>query len=293
MPSFLHIKNDWGVIAFAFVAATLLKGIFDYAGTYLANYAGFGMITDMRDDLYEAILRRSVSFFQKHTTGTLLSALINDIERVQYATATILSDFLQQACTLACMVDHRDRTGRQAGLDAAPVWRGCAWSIFRIGRDVRRTTRRGQDKLADIQNILHETITGNRIVKAFNMEFWELLRFRQAAKKLFRANLRSVRAQAITSPLMDFIGAVAIAALLWVGRNEIGHGAMAEGTFFAFIVALFKMYDPIRRFGTYYNNFQQAVGASAAIFDFMDDQDEVPEAKHPQTIKGIQRQHCA
>jgi subfamily B ATP-binding cassette protein MsbA len=152
---------------------------------------------------------------------------------------------------------------------------------------VRRTTRRGQDKLADIQNILHETITGNRIVKAFNMEFWELLRFRQAAKRLFRANLRSVRAQAITSPLMDFIGAVAIAALLWVGRNEIGHGAMAEGTFFAFIVALFKMYDPIRRFGTYYNNFQQAVGASAAIFDFMDDQDEVPEAKHPQTIRGF------
>jgi len=80
---------------------------------------------------------------------------------------------------------------------------------------------------------------------------------------------------------MDFIGAVAIAVLLWVGRNEIGHGAMKEGVFFAFIVALFKMYDPVRRFGIYYNNFQQAAGASAAIFDFMDDQDEVVEAKHP------------
>jgi subfamily B ATP-binding cassette protein MsbA len=287
VPSFLHIKNDWGVIAFAFVAATLLKGICDYAGTYLANYAGFGMITDMRDDLYESILRRSVSFFQKHTTGTLLSALINDIERVQYATATILSDFLQQACTLACMVVIVIALGGKLAWVLPVFGVIAASSILRIGRDVRRTTRRGQDKLADIQNILHETITGNRIVKAFNMEFWELLRFRQAAKRLFRANLRSVRAQAITSPLMDFIGAVAIAALLWVGRNEIGHGAMAEGTFFAFIVALFKMYDPIRRFGTYYNNFQQAVGASAAIFDFMDDQDEVPEAKHPQTIRGF------
>jgi subfamily B ATP-binding cassette protein MsbA len=150
---------------------------------------------------------------------------------------------------------------------------------------VRRTTRKGQDKLADIQNILHETITGNRIVKAFNMEFWELLRFRTAARKLFRANLRSVRAQALTSPLMDFIGAVAIALLLLFGRNQIGHKAMPEGVFFAFIVALFKMYDPIRRFGVYYNNFQQAAGASTAIFDFMDDQDEVPEAKHPQALK--------
>ncbi|MFZ0632390.1 MAG: ABC transporter ATP-binding protein [Acidobacteriaceae bacterium] len=285
VPSFLHIKNDWGVIAFAFVVSTLLKGICDYAGTYLANYAGFGMITDMRDDLYEAILRRSVSFFQKHTTGTLLSALINDIERVQYASSSVLSDFLQQAFTLLFMIVVVVALGGKLAwvlLIFLPI---VAASIRRIGRDVRRTTRRGQDKLAEIQNILHETITGNRIVKAFNMEFWELLRFRQAAKRLFRANLRSVRAQAITSPLMDFIGALAIALLLWVGRNEIGHRGMQEGVFFAFIVALFKLYDPIRRFGVYYNNFQQAAGASAAIFDFMDDQDEVQEAKHPKVLR--------
>src|ERR1700728_1096584 len=285
VPHWIH--NDWSSIAFAFVASTLLKGICDYVGTYLANYAGFGMITDMRDDLYEAILRRSVSFFQKHTTGSLLSALINDIERVQYATSSVLSDFLQQLFTLAFMVIIVIALGGRLAWILPFFGLVAAGSIFRIGRDVRRTTRKGQDKLADIQNILHETITGNRIVKAFNMEFWELLRFRQAARKLFRANLRSVRAQALTSPLMDFIGAVAIAMLLLLGRNQIGHKAMPEGVFFAFIVALFKMYDPIRRFGIYYNNFQQAAGASAAIFDFMDDQDEVREAKHPRVLKGF------
>ncbi|HEX4006874.1 MAG TPA: ABC transporter ATP-binding protein [Acidobacteriaceae bacterium] len=285
VPRWIH--NDWTSIAFAFVAATLLKGLCDYLGTYLANYAGFGMITDMRDDLYESILRRSVSFFQKHTTGSLLSALINDIERVQYAASSVLSDFLQQLATLLCMIVVVVGLGGRLAwvlLIFVPIVAG---SIRRIGRDVRRTTRRGQDKLADIQNILHETITGNRIVKAFNMEFWELLRFRQAARKLFRANLRSVRAQALTSPLMDSIGAVAIALLLLLGRNQIGHRGMKEGIFFAFIVALFKMYDPIRRFGVYYNNFQQAAGASTAIFDFMDDQDEVPEAKHPQKLDGF------
>jgi subfamily B ATP-binding cassette protein MsbA len=285
VPHWIH--NDWSVIAFAFVASTLLKGICDYTGTYLANYAGFGMITDMRDDLYEAILRRSVSFFQKHTTGSLLSALINDIERVQYATSSVLSDFLQQLFTLAFMVVIVIALGGKLAWILPFFALIAAGSIMRIGRDVRRTTRRGQDKLADIQNILHETITGNRIVKAFNMEFWELLRFRQAAHKLFRANLRSVRAQAITSPLMDFIGAVAIALLLLLGRNQIGHKGMPEGVFFAFIVALFKMYDPIRRFGIYYNNFQQAAGASAAIFDFMDDVDDVVEAKHPRVLKGF------
>jgi subfamily B ATP-binding cassette protein MsbA len=104
-------------------------------------------------------------------------------------------------------------------------------SSRKIGSEVRTRTRTGQDKLAEIQNILHETVTGNRIVKAFNTELWEILRFKKAAKRLFRANLRSVRIQSISSPLMDSIGAVAIAMMLFIGRNEIIHGRMTMGMF--------------------------------------------------------------
>src|ERR1700681_1072712 len=95
-----HFQNPWTVVAFALVAATVLKGIFDYAGTYIVNYAGFKMITDLRDDLYNGILRSSVAFFSKHTTVTLLSTLVNDIERVQYAMSGGLAEFLQQFFTL-------------------------------------------------------------------------------------------------------------------------------------------------------------------------------------------------
>ena len=94
VPSHLH--NAWNVVAYALVVSALLKSVCDYAGTYLVNYAGFGMITDLRNDLYNAVLRRSVAFFQKHTTGTLLSTLINDIERVQFAMSSGLGDFLQE-----------------------------------------------------------------------------------------------------------------------------------------------------------------------------------------------------
>ena len=86
-----HFHNPWTVVAFALVAATVLKGIFDYVGTYLVNYAGFGMITDLRDDLYNAILRSSSAFFVKHTTGTLLSTIVNDIEKVQFAMSSVLA----------------------------------------------------------------------------------------------------------------------------------------------------------------------------------------------------------
>ena len=272
-----HFHNPWTVVAFALVAATVLKGIFDYAGTYLVNYAGFGMITDLRDDLYNAILRSSSAFFVKHTTGTLLSTIVSDVEKLQFAMSSVLAEFLQQFFTLVFTAAVVVLVGGKLAwvlLLFVPV---ILYSSRKIGRQVRDTTRGGQDKLAEIQNILHETITGNRIVKAFGMENWEMERFRRAAQRLFRANLRLVAAFAISSPLMDILGAIAIALLLLLGRDQINRHGLTEGAFFTFIIAVFKLYDPVRKFSMFNNNFQQAVGASSEIFRFIDIEDEVRE----------------
>jgi subfamily B ATP-binding cassette protein MsbA len=281
------MHNPLTVVAFALVTSTVIKGLCDYLGTYLVNYAGFGMITDLRNHLYETILRRSSSFFHKHPTGTILSTLINDVDRVQIAVSTVLGDFLQQFFTFAatmCLVIALGGRLSWALLLFVPV---VITSSRRIGREVRQRTRSGQDKLAEIQNILHETVTGNRIVKAFNTELWEILRFKNAAKRLFRANLRSVRIQSISSPLMDTIGSVAIALLLWVGRTEIKHGRMTAEIFITFIIALFKLYDPVRKFASFYNSFQQAMGASSSIFGFLDTKDDVRERPGAVTLKGF------
>ena len=113
-----HFHNVWTMVAFALVASTVLKGIFDYLGTYLANYAGFGMVTDLRNELYTATLRRSVAFFQKYSTGTLLSAIVNDIDRVQYALSTVLAEFLQQFFTFLFTAVRGDPAGRTPDLGA-------------------------------------------------------------------------------------------------------------------------------------------------------------------------------
>ena len=272
-----HFHNPWTVVAFALVAATVLKGIFDYTGTYLVNYAGFGMITDLRDDLYNAILRSSAAFFTKHTTGTLLSTIVNDIEKVQFAMSSVLAEFLQQFFTLIFVAVVVVSLGGKLAWVLLLFIPAILYSSRKIGRQVRSTTRGGQDKLAEIQNILHETITGNRIVKAFGMENWEVERFRAAARRLFRANLRLVAAFAISSPLMDILGSIAIALLLLLGRDQINRHGFTEGAFCTFIVAVFKLYDPVRKFAQFNNNFQQAVGASSEIFRFMDIEDEVRE----------------
>jgi ATP-binding cassette, subfamily B, bacterial MsbA len=272
-----HFQNPWTVVAFALVASTVLKGIFDYAGTYLVNFAGFGTITDLRNHLYDSILRRSAAFFSKHTTGTLISTIVNDIERVQFALSSVMAEFLQQLFTFIFTAGAVVVLGGKLAWVLLLFIPLIVFSAGKIGRQVRHTTRRGQDKLADIQNILHETITGNRIVKAFSMESWEIARFQRAAQRLFWANLRSVAAAAISSPLMDIIGAIAIAMLLLLGRDQINRHVFTAGTFLAFIVAVFKLYDPVRKFALFYNNFQQALGASSEIFRFMDAEDEVRE----------------
>jgi subfamily B ATP-binding cassette protein MsbA len=287
VPSHLH--NAWTIVAYALVASTILKGIFDYSGTYLVNHAGFGMITDLRNDLYNSILRRSAAFFQKHTTGTLISTIINDIERVQYAMSSVLAESLQQFFTFLF-----------TAVAVVFLGHGLAWvlllfipfvifSAAKIGRRVRHTTRGGQDKLADIQNILHETITGNRIVKAFSMESWEIARFRKAAGRLFRANLRSVAAAAISSPLMDIFGAIAIALLLLLGRQKIVHNEFTLGTFGAFIAVVFSLYNPVRKFALFNNNLQQALGASSEIFKYLDSQDEIREKPGAQPLPPFSR----
>jgi subfamily B ATP-binding cassette protein MsbA len=292
-----RFTNAWNMVAVALVGSTILKGVFDYAGTYLINHAGFGMITDLRDDLYNAIMRRSAAFFSKYTTGTLLSAIINDIERVQYAMSTVLAEFLQQFFTFLSVAAVAVILGGELAwvlLLFVPV---IVYSSRKIGSRVRSTTRQGQDKLAEIQNILHEAITGNRIVKAFNSEKWEILRFRGAARRLFRANLRSVAATAISSPLMDIFGVIGIALLLNLGREQVKHGEMTPGIFVAFITAVFSLYNPVRKFAQFNNNFQQALGASSEIFKFMDIEDDVREKPHarrlPPFSKNVQFDHVS
>ena len=162
--------------------------------------------------------------FSSIRPARLLSAIVNDVERVQFAMSSVLAEFLQQFFTFLFI-----------GVAVVGLGRHLTWvlvifvpfivaSASRVGTRVRKTTRRGQDKLAEINNLLHETITGIRIVKAFCMEAWEMRRFREAAKRLFKANLRSAAAFALNSPMMDAFGAIAIALLILLGRDSIKHG---------------------------------------------------------------------
>ena len=152
-----------------------------------------------------------------------------------------------------------------------------ALPINKFGKKIRNSGERSQERLGDLSHILQETITGNRVVKAFGMELFEITKFQEGARKLLRENMRWVRAAVITAPLMDMVGAIAIPLLLLFARDQIHHHLMTEGQFFTFLYAMFNAYMPLKRTGYIYQQLQAVDGASTQVFAYLDRDVEVSE----------------
>ncbi|PYV43918.1 MAG: multidrug ABC transporter ATP-binding protein [Acidobacteria bacterium] len=270
-------KEVWLVLGCLIVIATLFKGLAEYFSTYLLNYMGQSIVMDLRNQLYERVLNQSSSFFHTHSTGRLISRITNDIEKIQFASSTALADALKQGLTfLACLylafaIDWRLAL---ASFLLAPL---VIYPSKFFGKKIHKSSRSSQDKMEEISNILQETITGHRIVKAFGMEKFELSKFKQATRRLARINLTWVRVHAIASPFMELLGAITIALMLFYAQNRISNNQMTAGSFAVFLVALLKMYEPVRRISGIYNTFQQAKGASSKVFEIMEEPPEVTE----------------
>jgi len=283
------IRNVWTVVSIFIVGVILSKAICEYLANYWINHVGFSVIMDLRNRLYERILVQSVSFFRRQSTGKLMSAVINDIEKIQLAVSSVLADLLRQTFTLLallCVVFLLDWRLALISVGLLPL---VMIPSAKIGRRIRSSSRSSQANLADLSQLLQETISGNRIVKAFRMENWELNRFRTASRKLLQVNLRFVRAHAITSPLMEVLGAITVVLLLLYARERIGDGALTTGMFVSFIYALLKMYEPVKRLTGIHNSFQQAVGASTKVFEFLELPEEVAEKADARILPPFSR----
>lgn len=278
------------VVLTVFVLAVIVGALAEYLGTYLTGVVGFGVVTDLRNALYEKLIHQSVAFFHRHTTGRLMSTVVNDIDRIQVAASSGTADALQQGFTflfVGALMLHYNWRLTVGLLLLAPL---VLIPTARLGRRVRGTTRRTQDELAGVQDILHETLTGHRIVKAFSMEHHEIQRFRDAARRLLRFNLRYLVQQGLSSPMMEMLGAVTLVAFVWYGRSAIGRGQMTEGTVVTYLLCIAKIYDPLRRMAGIYNSFQTALGASQHVFEFMDADEEVCERPNARRLRTFHSQ---
>jgi subfamily B ATP-binding cassette protein MsbA len=268
VPFPLH--NVWSLVAAAILLVFLIKGIADYAGNYLVNYAGFSAITDLRQRAFEKILHEEHEFYQAHSTGTLMSSLMNDIEKIQLAVSQMLADWLRQSFTAMGLVYVLFQSDWKLALASTTVLPFVLLPTARLGKRIRRTTRSAQDHAAELSQILQESFAGHAVVKTFTAQKTEAEKFKKAAQRFKRASLRYIAQQALPSPIIEFFGALTIVGLLTYARSQIKAQTMTAGEFTGFVVALLMLYEPVKRLTGIANIFQQAIGASQRVFEYLD-----------------------
>ena len=281
LNSFLPRSIQWGwtVFSIALVMIFIFKAIAEYLGVVEVQYAGQAAITDLRNQVYEKLLRQPIDFLQRQASGRLISAVVNDVERARIVLSDSLALVFRYLFTLFFLLVVMFVVNWQMALASVLLLPVVLVPVRKLGKRIRRSTETSQLHLGELSQILQETLSGNRVVKAFGMERFEIARFRQRARWLFDENMRWIRSFVITSPLMDILSAVVIAAVLLYAREQIKIGLMTTGTFFTFIYALFKAYEPVKGMGSVYQQFEQAHGATTQVFGYLALQQEVEE--HP------------
>ncbi len=268
MPARVH--NIATMVALAILVIFAVKGLCDYLANYMINYAGCSAVTDLRNKVFEKVLRHGSEFFEAHSTGRLMSSIMNDIEKIQVAISHILADLLRQSFVVLCLLFVVLRKDWQLAVASLVVMPLVLVPTARLGRHIRRTSRSAQDQAAEVNEILQETLSGHQVVKAFGTEVYESRRFQDAARRLLRSNLRYVRQQAVSSPLIELFGALTIVGLLMYARTQIRTSELTAGNFTSFVIALLMMYEPLKRLTGIHNIFQRALGASQKVFEYLD-----------------------
>ena len=284
------------LIPLAVIALYLLKGFCNYGQTVLMSHIGFRIVTDLRNDLYRHILRQPLSFFTKHPTGILISRVTNDVTYLQGAVSEAVTSLLKDSFTLAGLVFVIFWRDWKLAIIASLVFPLAVWPIAQFGRRMRRIAAESQVSMGDLISLLQETITGNRIVKAFGMEEHENRRFARENERQFRLTMKSVTVRAISSPLMEFLGGLGIAAIIFWGGYQVIEGTSTPGTFFSFLAALLMLYEPVKRLTNVNNTIQQGLAGAERIFQVLDTEPgirnrpgaaELPPIREGISIEGV------
>ena len=247
----------------------LKKGLAEYFGNTQVQFAGLAAVIDLRNQVYAKIIRQPIGFFQHHPTGRLMSTIINDVERARNTFSEYLALGFRHVFTLFFLLLVLFMTNWKMTLGSVILLPLVIVPARVLGKRVRRSVERIQLGIGELSQILEETVSGNRVVKAFGMEDFEIQKFRESGRRLLRENMRWIRAYVATSPLMDLLGAVVIVLVLLYAREQIKHGVMTVGTFGTFIYALIKAGEPVKGLGSVYQQFEQAHGATTRVFEYL------------------------
>ncbi len=264
-------------IPVAVIVIYLIKGVCNYTQTILMSFIGQRVVADLRNNLYRQIQMQSLSFFTKNPTGILMSRITSDVGYVQGAVSEAVTSLLKDSFTLICLVFVIFYRDWQLAIIAMFVFPLTIYPIAKFGAKMRNIATRTQVTIGSLTTLLQETISGTRIVKAFSMEEYENRRFAKENEHLFKLALKSVSVNAVSSPFMEFLGGIGIAAIIFYGGYQVIKGVSTPGTFFSFLTALIMLYEPVKRLTNVNNTIQQGIAGAVRVFSIID---IVPDIKN-------------
>ncbi len=255
-----------------------VKGLASYGQTYLMQWVGQRIITQYRIDLYAHLQRLSLGFFDRTPTGELMSRITNDVNQIQSAVSSVVTGLIRDLFTivgLVAVIIYRDWFMAIFALGVFPI---CVIPVVKLGRRLRKISTKSQETMADVSVLLHETISGARIVKGFCREDHEAGRFAKEAWRLYGLRMKDVSTRAISHPLMELLGGIGIAAIIVYGGHQVISGASTPGTFFSFLTALLLLYEPVKRLSNLNNDIQNGMAATVRIYRVLDTEPEVVDS---------------
>ncbi|HEB9338691.1 TPA: ABC transporter ATP-binding protein [Campylobacter coli] len=274
-------------LPFLLVVIYILKNLGFYLQTYYLSFIGMDTLRILRFEVLKNLLRLDIDFFKRNRSGELVSRCTNDINALQSIVSNIIPDFFRELLTivgLLIVVFYQSPTLAFFALVVLP----CAiFPLVHFARKLKKYARSIQETNSDLLSRLSEIFSNIELIKASNTQNKEGEKFAKQNNELCRLNLKSTRIDALTSPLMEIIGSLGVAAVIIIGGREVIHGTMSVGSFFAFITALFAIYTPLKRLSSLYGKLQGAIAASERTFYLLDLEPQILDGS--KNLESIER----
>ncbi|MFH5298990.1 ABC transporter ATP-binding protein [Campylobacter coli] len=257
-------------LPFLLVIIYILKNLGFYLQTYYLSFIGMDTLRILRFKVLKNILKLDMDFFKRNRSGELVSRCTNDINALQSIVSNIIPDFFRELLTIVGLLIVVFYQSPILAFFALVVLPCAILPLVHFARKLKKYARSIQETNSDLLSRLSEIFSNIELIKASNTQNKESEKFAKQNNELCRLNLKSTRIDALTSPLMEIIGSLGVAAVIIIGGREVIHGTMSVGSFFAFITALFAIYTPLKRLSSLYGRLQGAIAASERTFYLLD-----------------------
>lgn len=277
------------VLPLAILAVAAVKALFSYGVGYLMAYVGNRVVADIRQELFQQLMRMPIGFHDSNTSGRLVSRIVNDVGLMANAASSVIKDMFQNALTFLAMVGvilYQDWKLAGISLVVIPL---AGLTMVRVGKRLKKLAASGQAQMGDMSSTLQETFAGIRVVKAFGREDAEAERFQTRNQAFLATTLKTNQVWSIGHSHMEVIGVISIAVIIWYGGYLVINGTMTPGAFFSFMAAMLLAYTPVRKLSGANNLIQQALAAAERVFDVLDMKTEQAQTQGMVPLAGIHR----